>query len=156
MKNIKVSFEIWVQLLGMLGVLGGLVFVGLEMQQSQTIAIGGQIQARNDAVMDFFSAPLEGNETALLFFDRYLTGDKAETDVEKAVFSQIQRVGVISHQNAWQQYNLGLLPADTFEFSKRSVVGMYDDCDIRPIITRRVTAGFLEFLKLNSTGTCQE
>ena len=66
MKNIKVSFEIWVQLLGMLGVLGGLVFVGLEMQQSQTIAIGGQIQARNDAVMDFFSAPLEGNETALL------------------------------------------------------------------------------------------
>ena len=156
MMKVKVSFDTWVQLLGMLGVLGGLVFVGLEMQQSQTIAIGGQIQARNDAVMDFFSAPLEGNETALLFFDRYLTGEKAETDVEKAVFSQIQRVRVISHQNAWQQYNLGLLPADTFEFSKRSVVGMYDDCDIRPIITRRVTSGFLEFLKLNSAVTCQE
>ena len=45
-KNIKVSFDTWIQLLGMLGVLGGLVFVGLEMRQSQTIAIGGQIQAR--------------------------------------------------------------------------------------------------------------
>ena len=68
MKKIKVSFDTWIQLLGMLGVLGGLVFVGLEMQQSQRIAIGGQIQARNDAIMDFFSAPLDGNDTALYLF----------------------------------------------------------------------------------------
>ena len=51
MKRIKVSFEIWVQLLGMIGVLGGLIFVGLEMQQSQRIAIAGQIQARNGVLM---------------------------------------------------------------------------------------------------------
>ena len=53
MKKIKVSFDTWIQLLGMVGVLGGLVFVGLEMQQSQTIAIAAQIQARNQANMDF-------------------------------------------------------------------------------------------------------
>ena len=47
MNKIKVSFDTLVQLLGMLGVLGGLVFVGLEMLQSQRIAIAGQIQARN-------------------------------------------------------------------------------------------------------------
>ena len=35
MKKVKVSFDTWVQLLGMLGVLGGLVFVGLEMSQSR-------------------------------------------------------------------------------------------------------------------------
>ena len=45
MKKVKVSFDTWIQLLGMLGVLGGLVFVGLEMQQSQTIALGAQQQA---------------------------------------------------------------------------------------------------------------
>ena len=38
MKKVKVSFDTWVQLLGMVGVLGGLVFVGLEMQQTQKIA----------------------------------------------------------------------------------------------------------------------
>ena len=43
----KVSLDTWIQLIGMLGILGGLVFVGLEMKQSQIIAIGGQIQARN-------------------------------------------------------------------------------------------------------------
>ena len=46
MQRIKVSFEIWVQLLGMFGVLGGVVFVGLEMQQSQRIAMAGQQQER--------------------------------------------------------------------------------------------------------------
>ena len=58
MKNIKVSFDTWVQLLGMLGVLGGLVFVGLEMQQSHRITIAGQIQARNQGDIDFAIALL--------------------------------------------------------------------------------------------------
>ena len=39
MKRIKVSFDTWIQLLGMIGVLGGLVFVGLQMEQPQRIAI---------------------------------------------------------------------------------------------------------------------
>ena len=39
MKRIEVSFDTWIQLLGMIGVLGGLVFVGLQMEQSQRIAI---------------------------------------------------------------------------------------------------------------------
>ena len=46
MKRIKVSFDTWIQLLGMVGVLGGLVFVGLEMQQTQKIALGEQQQTR--------------------------------------------------------------------------------------------------------------
>ena len=54
MKKVKVNFEAWIQLLGMVGVLGGLVFVGLEMQQTQQIAIAGQTQARNQQQLDFF------------------------------------------------------------------------------------------------------
>ena len=45
--NIKtVSLDVWVQLIGMMGLLGGLVFVGMEMQQSQRIALAGQQQER--------------------------------------------------------------------------------------------------------------
>ena len=54
----KVSVDTWIQLLGMLGLLGGLVFVGLEMQQTQTIALASQMQSRNDAIMDFLLVPL--------------------------------------------------------------------------------------------------
>jgi hypothetical protein len=52
MNRIKVSFDTWIQLLGMIGVLGGLMFVGLEMRQSQMIAVAGQAQARNQAQLD--------------------------------------------------------------------------------------------------------
>ena len=48
----KVSLDTWIQLLGMVGLLGGLIFVGLEMKQSQTIAVAGQTQARNQEIMD--------------------------------------------------------------------------------------------------------
>ena len=75
----KVSLDVWIQFIGMVGLLGGLVFVGLEMRQSQTIAIGGQVQARNDAIMSFFSSPLDGNETALYLFEQGL----GETSFQK-------------------------------------------------------------------------
>ena len=43
MQRVTVSFDTWIQLFGMIALLGGLVFVGLEMQQSQRIAIAGQV-----------------------------------------------------------------------------------------------------------------
>jgi len=49
MMKVKVSFDTWVRLLRMLGVLGGLVFVGLEMRQTQQIAIALQVDARNQS-----------------------------------------------------------------------------------------------------------
>ena len=57
----KVSLDTWIQLLGMIGLLGGLVFVGAELRQSQRIAIAAQVQARSDAGMAFLTAPLEVN-----------------------------------------------------------------------------------------------
>ena len=56
MKNIKVSFDAWIQLLGMVGVLGGLVFVGLEMQQSQRIALANTQQERTNTAIANFDA----------------------------------------------------------------------------------------------------
>ena len=43
----KINLDTWIQLIGMLGVLAGLVFVGLELQQSQQIAMANAIQGRN-------------------------------------------------------------------------------------------------------------
>ena len=68
MKKIKVSFDTWIQLLGMTGVLGGLVFVGLEMQQTQRIAIAGQVQARAEMQVNRLLTGLEGNLDANRLF----------------------------------------------------------------------------------------
>ena len=39
MQRIKINFDTWIQLLGMFGVIGGLTFVGLEMRQTQKMAV---------------------------------------------------------------------------------------------------------------------
>ena len=56
----KVSLDTWIQLLGMLGLLGGLVFVGLDMQQTQTIALAAQANARSEILMSRNLAGFEG------------------------------------------------------------------------------------------------
>ena len=52
----KVSIDVWIQLIGMLGVLGGLVFVGLEMRQSQQLALAAQQTARMQVWTDMVNA----------------------------------------------------------------------------------------------------
>ena len=40
----KVNLDTWIQLLGLAGVTASLIFVGIELRQSQQIAVAGQIQ----------------------------------------------------------------------------------------------------------------
>lgn len=56
MQKVNVRFDVWVQLIGMLGVLGGLIFVGLEMKQSQQIALAAQQQARTAALVSIIGS----------------------------------------------------------------------------------------------------
>ena len=65
MKEIKVSFDTWLQLLGMLSVLAGLVFVGLEMRQSQQIALAAQQQARTEIFTEIVNSVNESSEVSL-------------------------------------------------------------------------------------------
>jgi len=50
MKNLNINTM--GQLLGLIGVMASLIFVGMELRQSQTIALAGQIQARNQMLLD--------------------------------------------------------------------------------------------------------
>ena len=48
----KVSLDVWIQLLGMTGIIVSLNFVAMQMRQSQTIAVAGQIQAKNQMLLE--------------------------------------------------------------------------------------------------------
>ena len=68
----RIDIQDLIQLLGKVGVIGSLIFVGLEMKQSQMIAQAGQNQERmsaatdmvntmNEVVADFQSVVFENN-----------------------------------------------------------------------------------------------
>ena len=63
----KIDIQDLIQLLGMIGVIGSLVFVGLEMRQSQTIARATQQQDRAailvDVVNSFYEVDVDMQST---------------------------------------------------------------------------------------------
>ena len=52
----KIAIEDLIQLLGMVGIIGSLIFVGLEMHQSQRIAVASQQQERAAITVDKINA----------------------------------------------------------------------------------------------------
>ena len=48
----KVSLDVWIQLTGMLGVLGGLVALVIELNQSQRLSQASAYQARNSEIQE--------------------------------------------------------------------------------------------------------
>ena len=114
----KISVDTWIQLLGMVGVLGGLVFVGLEMQQSQLIAIGAQQQGRAELRAQILIAPFEGNIDAarVAFLDW-----EEMTDDQKLARGMLQQYRWNAVENNFLQNNLGLLSADTWEQTKEYI-----------------------------------
>ena len=159
MNKIKVSFDTWVQLLGMLGVLGGLVFVGLEMRQSQIIAVAGQAQARNQAQLDFQLGVLTSeNKFSRGIFDRGGINGLNPADLEQEEAQALRHVlnwRAISLQNAFQQYQLGLLPEDVWEQVKSRIKPQWDSCYSRRSLNS-VIPSFLEYLESLPADDCPE
>ena len=64
----KVSLDVWIQLIGMLSVLAGLLFVGLEMRLSQQIALAAQQQERASLVTEIIGT-FSGTSPPISFLD---------------------------------------------------------------------------------------
>ena len=141
--------------LGMLGIIGSLIFVGIEVQQSQTIAIASQLQSRNDALMSFYSTALEGNDIALKLFEGGLIPDiDWSNDEERATLIAIVRVRIISLLNSFNQYNAGLIDESTYTYTMNRALQIYENCKLRPTVVQRVPERFLDYLEINSTVNC--
>ena len=157
----KINLNVWIQLVGMLGVLGGLIFVGLEMQQSQRIAIAGQIQARNDVLMSWLATPLEGNAMLSKVINRYWD-ENGPLDIEllskeeREVALQMARINVFNLRNTYQQYNLGMIPEATFNRTMQNLIDSYDTCSLRMMVIANVSQDLHGFLDSNSGVECAE
>ncbi len=151
----KVSLDVWVQLVGLLSIVGGLVFVGLEMRQSQTIAVGNQVQARADSQIAILTTPLEGEQRLLpLFSFGSMPNESDLSEEERRIFEQLTRIRMVSLQASWTQFNLGLLPEDAWRLAERRLFIMYDSCQFRDVFETVSQPAFLEYVESNSSSSC--
>ncbi|MFL2848524.1 MAG: hypothetical protein ACJZ8R_00035 [Pseudohongiellaceae bacterium] len=154
MKRIKVSFDAWIQLLGMIGVLGGLIFVGQEMRQSQEIAISATHQARSQVLIDMINTFSEGSEkfhTTMLAFE---PGVILENDTLSS--NAIYQFWLLN-ENDFLQYQLGLMEEDIWEAKFRGMQRTYNACLFRPetnMILNFVSAEFSNHIRQSTIDQC--
>ena len=120
----------------MVGIIGSLIFVGLEMRQSQRIALAGQQALRTQFFLDgvdALSEPQKSNQT----LTEMLIGDISVTeDYEWVVENSMHRAWWI-YENDFVQFDLGLTHENVWQAKLNAMALDYNFCFARPIYDAR-------------------
>ena len=145
MKN--VSLDVWIQLLGMLSVLAGLVFVGLEMRQSHQIALAAQQQERASLVTEIIGTFSETNPpiSFLDFLNENL--DVSNQNNRAVAETYIYRMWMV-YENDYLQYELGLMDEDIWLAKLAAMRNVYGRCQYREVTARALSFSSADLLTL--------
>ena len=132
----KVSIDVWIQLIGMLGVLGGLVFVGLEMRQSQQLALAAQQTARMQVWTDMVNA----------FTETEINYPDAIGDFDPQ--SNIAHAALWVFENDYIQYELGLMDKNIWQAKMNPLRRTYNTCSGRQVYNQRKSSLDSRLVKL--------
>ena len=141
----KVSLDVWIQSIGMLSILAGLIFVGLEMRQSQEIALSNQMQSRAEQITDYNLAFLENADSDDLYaianekYNELTERQKWLSDIQGRWQLQMQQTSV------WM-YQQNFLSEDRWLPTKARIQRLYDECERRHIFNQALETTYQNFL----------
>ena len=121
----KISLDVLIQLIGMLGILGGLVFVGLEMRQSQQLALAAQQTARMQVWTDMVNA----------FTESQINYPGGNGDFKPEM--NVAHAALWIFENDYIQYELGLMDENIWQAKMNSLRRTYNTCDGRDVYLQR-------------------
>ena len=128
------------QLLGLAGVIASLIFVGLELRQSQRIAISAQHQERSASavamIVGFLESGIDWDATVRPNFV-----ESSETARRNAY-----QINWYFAENDFNQYQNGLLPDSDWEAKVNIVEFLLSECDLRGIVDFRKRFWTAEFM----------
>ena len=124
----RVSLDTWIQLSGMIGLLGGLIFVGLEMQQNQRIALAAQQTARVELFSNMVNSLTESGANY-----RPFSTTEEEFDPQRNVAHQLLWI----FENDYLQYSLGLMDEGIWQSKLRVMLGNFSRCGNEVFLQRK-------------------
>jgi hypothetical protein len=152
----KVSLNVWVQLIGLLSVLGGLIFVGLEMRQSQQIALAAQQQARSEVLIDMINTFSEGSEKFHTTIKAFGEGLYLENDILSS--NSVYQFWLL-YENDFLQYQIGLMDEEIWQAKLAAMRRTYNACQFRPetdLMFNFVSAELSTFIIETTEDECSE
>ena len=124
----KVNWTAAIEATGILAIIVSLVFVGLQLRQSQEIAIAAQYQARAQAAQSMYMS-LQESGTSLGGRKRI----SEMTPLERYTAENVNRWAWTQSDNLFFQYNAGFLDDESLEGMKFRVERVFGICDRRYI-----------------------
>jgi hypothetical protein len=122
----------WLEIVGLFSVVASLIFVGLQMKQTQEIALASQYQSRADVQMELLLTNMETGYSRLSMSNEspsYVYDNPDVTDLN--YLYNLVRHAWYSFDNNHYQYESGLLPAEHWAGQVRSIQEMHSECSVR-------------------------
>jgi len=141
----KVSLDVLIQLIGMLSVVAGLVFVGLEMKQSQNIALATETSNRMyQVIQDIYTTAEIGLDWSKIVLDNNVELTEAERIQKRNNAS----AGWFITENDFQLYQLGLMSEEVWQAKRGIISYYYNQCELRDIYNLRRPLMPTEFVEV--------
>lgn len=154
---IAVSFTRVINFLGIFGIIGSLVFVGLELRQSQRIALAAQQQERAALITELIGSFSDANPP--ISFLNFLNKTLEASDQNKAIAeTYVYRLWMV-YENDYLQHKLGLMDEDVWQAKLTSMRAVYGRCQYKEVTKFALSFSSQELLRLlESSGNdpCEE
>ena len=114
------------ELIGLIAIIASLIFVGLQLKQSQEIALANQYQARAEAVQQLHLTHMEvGRVPAVPAFREQIAAGVSTVDINTNLWLWIQM------DNHHYQYQHGFLDEEAWQAQLSNTRALYEDCRMR-------------------------
>ena len=126
---VAISFTGVANFLGVVGVIGSLIFVGLELRQSQIIALASQQQARTSTLVDIIGTFSYPDKPAN--WEDMITNKLSEEQFNLGANAAYQLW--MLYENDHLQHELGLIDEGVWTSKVAAMRNLYGICEFRSI-----------------------
>ena len=117
----------WMQVIGIFAVVASLIFVGLQMKQSQEIALAEQYQARAEAAQAMYLSVLESGVS----WESLDVPMQEKSPDERNLAIALSQWSWTQYDNHYFQYKAGFLDEESWAGLSARISEIYSDCEDR-------------------------
>ena len=154
----KISLDTWIQLVGMLSVVAGLIFVGIEMRQTQRVALAAQQQQRAATLIEIIGTFSEA-DSPLSWLDFVSEDFDVSEENSRALGENAAYQLWMIYENDYLQYELGLMDNEIWKAKLAAMRYLVSRCQFQDVNQAALTysnAELTALLRVVNVEECSE
>jgi hypothetical protein len=136
------------QIVGVIGLIASLIFVGLELRQTQKIATANTQQERNYSMVNMFNTfTLNNIDWQSVAFENKTNYQFTKNEIARR---NLYHYSWFVYENDYFQHSQGLVSNEVWNAKKKAFEVWYNTCDLRPLYFSRakyMPLGFRELVE---------